>query len=71
MKSIVGQNTVPITNVRYFASPQSVDRMNEMNNASVKSVTAVDADAPINYQPGKMTEMASEDNEEPRFLEQV
>lgn len=40
-----------------------------MNTASVKSVTGVDADAPINYQPGKMTEIASEDNDEPRFLE--
>ena len=37
-------------------------------SASVKNVTSVDADAPINFQPGKMNELV-EETDEPRFLE--
>jgi len=50
-------------NVRHFAAASESD--------SVREVTSVDADAPINYQPGKMSETLEQENDEPRFLEQV
>tara|TARA_B110000285_G_C14848207_1_gene478679 strand:- start:375 stop:530 length:156 start_codon:yes stop_codon:yes gene_type:complete len=50
-------------NVRAFAAAVE-------ESASVKNVTGVDADAPINFQPGQMTELEHE-KDEPRFLEQV
>jgi glutamate dehydrogenase (NAD(P)+) len=50
-------------NTRYFAAANH-------EYSSVKTVTGVDADAPINFQPGKMSELDTTE-EEPRFLEQV
>ena len=67
MRTIIGQQnsfkTQPLMNVRAFAAAVE-------ESASVKNVTGIDADAPINFQPGQMTELENE-KDEPRFLEQV
>jgi hypothetical protein len=53
MRTIISQQ--PKMNVRHFVSPTNVEEA-----ASVKNVTSIDADAPINFQPGKMSELEAE-----------
>lgn len=61
MRTIVAQQQMPKMTFRQFAATAG-------ETASVKNVTSVDADAPINFRTG-MSEDAEVD--EPRFLEQV
>ena len=63
MRTIVQQNAQAKMTFRQFAAQAGT-----AETASVKNVTSIDADAPINFRPG-MSEEAEID--EPRFLEQV
>jgi len=53
MRTIAAQKQLTM-NARYFGAAASAE------SASVKNVTSVDADAPINFQPGKMSELEQE-----------
>ena len=76
-RSMLMGSTNRVMMQRYFSSQFGVDKANmptkqayvQDPSTSVRGVTSVDADQPINFPPVQMSNV--EDNEEPRFLEQV